>query len=620
VTIALVLGFVVAGPRSGHLIVAALTTNLSGPAEPVPVEAWIKPPAYTGRPPILLKAGDTKPIPVPTGSTVEAHVTGGTRTPRILFDGKSADFKPIDGGGFSLTQIVSASGTLSIRRGWSTLAQWHIAIIEDQAPTVSFEKPPSPLESGALKIDYRATDDYGVMSVTFRARKSPAGPDIAADPIETVLSSGQPGGELRGTSFQDFTAHPWAGMEVVAKLVATDSANHTGESPEISFTLPERNFLNPVARTIIAIRKHVIFHDRLAGDNARAVAEVSVRPDSYGGDLSVFLALRSAALQLIQPDADTPQAAADIEDLLWNAALKIEDGNRPEAEKALRVAEDALEKALQDPSTTPSEIARLTQALKEAVDREIKAMAENLRAQLSQNQQDPNNAASENGQMVDQQDLNDQIDKMNQMAQDGSRAAAQQMLDDLKSLLENMKAGMAGNKAYQQGMKSLQQLKDLAAKQRELEKSNEPGAAQNQESLRQKLGSAADAIGETMGDIPPSLGEADKAMRSATQSLKKGARGEAEGHQEDAAGELDDAAKALSQQLSEMGRMGLSKNPGGKDPLGRGGREARTNDKMLPTDRERQRSREILNELQRRSGEHERSRQELDYLLRLLQY
>jgi hypothetical protein len=243
-----------------------------------------------------------------------------------------------------------------------------------------------------------------------------------------------------------------------------------------------------------------------------------------------------------------------------------------------------------------------------------------LRAQLSQNQQDPNNAASENGQMVDQQDLNDQIDKMNQMAQDGSRAAAQQMLDDLKSLLENMKAGMAGNKAYQQGMKSLQQLKDLAAKQRELEKSNEPGAAQNQESLRQKLGSAADAIGETMGDIPPSLGEADKAMRSATQSLKKGARGEAEGHQEDAAGELDDAAKALSQQLSEMGRMGLSKNPGGKDPLGRGGREARTNDKMLPTDRERQRSREILNELQRRSGEHERSRQELDYLLRLLQY
>jgi hypothetical protein len=124
-----------------------------------------------------------------------------------------------------------------------------------------------------------------------------------------------------------------------------------------------------------------------------------------------------------------------------------------------------------------------------------------------------------------------------------------------------------------------------------------------------------------MGNIPQAMSEADKAMRSATKALQRGTKGGAQGDQEDAAGKLDEAAQDLSDQLSQQqGNETIMKGEGegNKDPLGRSrfdtGRSVH-----VPTDREMQRSRAILDELRKRAGEHERPRQELDYLKRLLQ-
>ncbi len=70
VLIGLALGLVIAGPRAGHLLMASLSPSLSFSGERVPVEAWIKPPAYTGFAPIILKVGDESPVAAPTGSTL----------------------------------------------------------------------------------------------------------------------------------------------------------------------------------------------------------------------------------------------------------------------------------------------------------------------------------------------------------------------------------------------------------------------------------------------------------------------------------------------------------------------------------------------------------------------
>jgi len=618
VVIVLVLGLVIAGPRTGRLVLAALSPQFAGSAATVPVEAWVKPPAYTGLAPILLKNDEDKTVAVPIGSTLEAHVTGGSRTPRLIQGDTREDFRHIDGGGFAISQVLTTPGDLSVHRGWSTLSRWHIDIIPDTLPVVEFANPPSVMQSGAIKLDYHATDDYGVASIEFRARPVPGQPDVIADPIAVSLVSGQTEKELRGSSFQDLTAHPWAGMQVLVKLVATDTGGQVSESAEAVFRLPERRFMNPTAMNIVEIRKHVIFDDEPRFRLALELFNLTENPQVIGEDLSVFLALKAAATELRRAPHQDRDATADIEDLLWNSALKIEDGNRPEAEKELRAAEDALERALKDPNTPASEIARLTQNLKEAMNRDIQAMAENLRKQQEAGQkQEPSDP---NTPTIDQHELNDQVDKMNQMAQSGSRDAAKDMLDYIKSLLENMKAGQQAGKENEQGKKSLQDLKDLAKKQRDLENGNDPKAAEEQEALRKSLGDAARQIGDSMGDIPQSLSGADRAMRNAAKALQRGTKGGAQGDQEDAAGKLDEAAKDLSDQLSQQAGDTELKGDGkgDRDPLGRARFDAGKN-VHVPTDREMQRSREILDELRKRAGEHERPRPELDYLQRLLQ-
>jgi uncharacterized protein (TIGR02302 family) len=621
VVIALVLGLVIAGPRAGRMLGSALVPRFDRTVTEIPVEAWIKPPAYTGLAPILLKNGSATPVDVPVGSILEAHVTGGSKVPRLLLGELKEDFKHVDGGGFAVTHALSNSGTLSISRGWFALSQWQINIIADQLPMVAFARKPSEMQSAALSIDYHASDDYGVAAIDLHIRRAPGEPEILADPISAQLASGQNAKDLRGSSFQDLTAHPWAGMPVLAKLIATDTAGQASESPEIAVILPERRFINATAQTIIAVRKHVIMNDAPRMEQVLTLLNLTSNPQAYAEDLSVFLALRSATAELNHSRPDDQAAVAGIEDLLWNAALKIEDGNRPEAEKALRSAENALEKALKDPNTPASEIARLTQNLKDAMNRDIQAMAENMRQRQNRGDQPDSATAESNIPTIDQKDLNNQIDKMSQMAQNGSRDAAQDMLDYIKSLLENMKTGDQAGKANEQGKKSLQELKDLAKKQRDMENGTDPNSAENQEQLRQSLGDAARKIGESMGDIPQSLGGADKAMRNAAKALKRGTQGGAQGDQEEAAGQLDEAAKTLSDQLSQdgPGQTELKGNgKGDRDPLGRAKFDTGRNVKV-PTDREMQRSREILDELRKRAGEHDRPRSELDYLRRLLQ-
>ena len=619
VALMLVLGFIIAGANSGRLLSAALAPNLSFGGGKMPIEAWIRPPAYTGAAPILLDPASGKTEAIPIGSTLEAHVTGGSHAPHLLYDGHREDFRSLDGGGFALNWPLAQPGTVSIRRGWLGIAKWPIEIIPDNPPTISFTASPTLAQSGALKIDYRATDDYGVAQVDLRVRQAPDQPAIAAEPIAATLVAGRTDKELTGASFQDLTAHPWAGMRVLAKLVATDTAGQVGTSEEIALTLPERNFTQPAARAIADARKHLIRGDaprsRIAGD----VAGLARAPELYGGDFAVFLALTTAATELDDAMSDDSEALATIEDLLWNAALKIEEGDKPEAEKALRAAEDELEKALKDPNATAAEIARLTQNLKDAMNRAIQAMAEKMRQQLARGEKLDIAAPDENTRTYDQSELNDQIDKMTEMARNGSREAAANMLSSLKSLLENLQTGMQAGDSNPEGMKSLQELKDLAQKQRALERSGAPNAAQQQDALRQSLGDTAQRIGEAMGKIPPSLGSADRAMREAGKSLRSGGPGDAtENFQEDAAGQLDQAAQSLAEQLSQQGATTLTgKSQAGRDPFGRG-RASADGDVKVPTDREMQRSREVLEELRRRASEHDRPRMELDYFGRLL--
>ena len=60
----------------------------------------------------------------------------------------------------------------------------------------------------------------------------------------------------------DLTRHRWAGLPVEMQLVATDGAGQTGLSEPLDFTLPEKLFLDPIARVAQEVRVTVLREPR----------------------------------------------------------------------------------------------------------------------------------------------------------------------------------------------------------------------------------------------------------------------------------------------------------------------------------------------------------------------
>jgi hypothetical protein len=138
-------------------------------------------------------------------------------------------------------------------------------------------------------------------------------------------------------------------------------------------------------------------------------------------------------------------------------------------------------------------------------------------------------------------------------------------------------------------------------------------------------------MGEGQGDIPQPFGRAERAMRDAVDALNRGAPGQAVGPQTEALDQLQQAARSMAEQMNQMGQGPGdpdSGDPNGmrprrnadRDPLGR---ERSSNgtaegDVAIPGPADIQKSREILDELRRRSGERARPEIERDYIDRLL--
>ncbi len=125
--------------------------------------------------------------------------------------------------------------------------------------------PPLPAilrvtDRGVLRLSYSARDDYGVTDLRLVVSR---GTDNFEFKLPLVAGRGRcrtVRGRHKGGSFQDLTAHSWAGLDVELRLVARDAMGQIGASAPLAMTLPERKFYHPVARAIIEQRK------RLAAD------------------------------------------------------------------------------------------------------------------------------------------------------------------------------------------------------------------------------------------------------------------------------------------------------------------------------------------------------------------
>jgi uncharacterized protein (TIGR02302 family) len=672
--ILLLLGVIDAGTDWSERFGRAFTPGLSGGPGAVATsfDIWITPPEYTGLAPQFLRAGATETVRVPTGSALLAQVHGGGSVPRLAIDRETREFEAVDKHNFRSQTTLSAGKTpgktLSVTQGGTTLGQWSIAIIPDNPPEIAFTQPPKPTQRAALRLDFRTSDDYGVETVKaiIRRREGPAD----EGPIEIELPL--PGLHLKdaeGTSYHDLSPHPWAGLPVTIRLTASDALNQLGESAPVEMNLPERNFTHPIARAVIDQRKELVKDPQSRLAVAEILGDLNTRPALYRDDTVVFLSLRLAQQRLrLNDDKEVIPAVVQ---LLWDTALRIEDGHMSVAERDLRRLQQELQDALAK-GAPDEEIERLMSELRQALDRYLQALAQDM-------QQNPDREAQpvDPSKVITSRDLQRMLDKARELARSGARDQAREMLSQLQNMLENLRAAQPGQQQRgpseaQQMMRGLHELMqrqqqlldrsfraqrqqgqpDRNGQQQRGQQNGQPGgeqddagqqgqmgemgdAAGQQEGLRRMLGEMMRRLGDGMGDIPDPFGRAERAMRDAAGALQKGQPSDAIGPQTEALDQLQQAAREFAKQMQKQRGNGWGepsddevgatdrqpRDRSERDPFGRPLSSNGTYDQSdvkIPDQGTLQKSREILDELRRRAGDRSRPVIELDYIERLL--
>ncbi|MEI2386660.1 TIGR02302 family protein [Breoghania sp. JC706] len=689
VALLLVVGFGVSMGDRGARTVSAFTGNEAPEAHAGRIDAWVTPPAYTRRPPIFL-TGDMGPardpqavVTVPEGSTVIVRAQGDSRdlTVTSISGGNEADVAPeaprdpnsATDAPLEHRVTLASNGSIEVRRAGRTVDLWRFAVEPDENPTITFLGEPEGQLSGTLKLAYEVSDDFGV--VTARAEIEPTedattisgalgGARAAPHPLyeapDFPLSlPHRRAREGKGETFKDLTAHPWAGSKVRLTLVATDEAGQEGRSETKLITLPERRFTKPLARAVVEQRRNLALDANLQPQVIDAMDMLLLAPDEFMDDPKNFLGMKFVYARLNEASGDDELRA--VADLMWELALSIEDGDLSVAERELRQAQERLRDALER-GASDEEIAKLTQELREALQRYMQALAEQLKNNPQAMQpMDPNS------QMLRSQDLEEMLRKIEELAKNGARDAARDLLSQMQRMLENLQTGrmqqMQQNRQSQEMMKMLNELADMIRRQQELmdqthrqgqqgedredqfDPNGQPQQGQNgngqqmtqeqlaealkrlqegQNALAEQLQKLMEQMGKNGMPQPGELGEAGKSMGRAGEALGDGRPGDAVGDQGQALEALRRGAQQLGEQMMGPGGPGgLVRQDGrnNEDPLGRPRRTDGPdygNRVKVPDDIDIQRARRILEELRRRFSDPARPQGELDYLERLL--
>ena len=420
--------------RSGEALAASASSR---------IDAWIDPPPYAGRPPVVIdfKTADPQTLIVPEDSVLVVRGDPSLVETRVEGGISASEQKGVSPGSAPTERRWTAhgGGKATILRGGAPAAVVVLDVTPAGAPTIATTEDPRANISGSLTLAYRTGDRFGLTG----ARADFARPHEGAGPAPRTLAPPPQAalqlpptdngvGEARTTV--DLSEHPWAGARVTMRLSAVSVSGKTGESRPIEVTLPQRTFHNPLARALVEQRRDLI----LDPDNApkrveTALTGLAVAPELFDTPANVYLGLKQANVSLHNAHSDAD--LIDVAALLWAMAQQIEDGDASQAERDLRAAEQALREALQR-GASDEEIRKLMKELREAARRFMSEMARNA---------EPN--ASPDDQNLQAQDLDKLLDRMEDTARNGAREDAQSMLDQMQEMFENMRSAREGEES-----------------------------------------------------------------------------------------------------------------------------------------------------------------------------
>ena len=618
--VALVAGGFVAGSDAPDRLARAFSPGF--PPRPVPpaplLQAWITPPGYTGVAPLFLKAQGQPEIAVPAGSHLTASVTGGTGRPTLLLNGHPDPFRPLDATSFQVDRDLSSGGRLAVRRNGREIAAWDLTVVADLPPTAEWTDQPGRAARGLrVRLPWKASDDYGVtaLQAELRLRERPDAPPLV---VPIPLPGGTPK-TVHGTGLEDLTANPWAGLAVVARLVARDAPGQTGTSADAEFVLPERDFQNPLARAVVAVRKAL----SLDPDN-RAAAEqeldrLSGRYDLFGTDLGAYLNLRATASLL--RDSPGRSTVGEAQARLWQLALHMEEGAVERTARALEQARQQLREALDRQAkgepVDPKKIDQLMQQLQQALREHLEALAQEARRdrselpldaraidprELEKLAQDMRDAANQ-GRMEDarerERELERQLQALRQAQQQhhqrGEKSAQRQRGQQEMSALQDLVQREGGLLDHAQARSGTQDQQGDSRTQtptrllpqygRDADPKDDAAAAQAdaqrhadqrvQQALRRSLGELMQQLSDLTGELPKGLGHADEEMEESDANLAKGNDDKAGAAQQRAIEALQEGGREAARQMAQM--FG---NQSGEDEEGEQGEQATESDSL----------------------------------------
>lgn len=561
------------GDRMSRLAAAFDWDGVLTPAN-IRVDAWITPPPYTARPPIILSAAannketsasDNAAISVPAGSTLIVRASGGTLD--VVTTGGITEAAPVEDAPRGTNEkhfTIAADGTAYVRSP-SKQPLWTFAAAQDHAPTIALAKNPERQARGSLQMVYRIEDDYGVSGAHAHFKVSPPESETTTDhpvvarplfePPQFALAL--PNARTRkgvGQTVKDLSENPYAGADVTLTLSAKDEAGNEGHSEPYAMRLPERLFTKPLARALIEQRRNLALDANQAGQVKLALDALLIAPEAFTPEAGQYLGLRSVAHQIAH--AHTDDQLREVVASLWALATTIEDGDITDVDKALRAAQDALKQALER-GASDEEIKKLTENLRAALDRFLRQLAERLR----NNPQELARPLDQNTRTLRQQDLNNMLDRLERLSRSGNKDAARQLLDQLAQMLENLqmaRPGQGGDSDMQQSLNELgdmirkqQQLRDRTFKQgqdsRRDRRHGQPGdqnamngLQQDQQALRDRLRKLQEQLAR-QGMMPGQRGQGQQGQGEQGQGQRGGQRGQGEGHLGDADSAMGDA-------------------------------------------------------------------------------
>ncbi|GLK73083.1 TIGR02302 family protein [Ancylobacter dichloromethanicus] len=513
-------------------IAAAFDWHALVPPTPYRVDAWVTPPGYTGRAPVMLPglrsqdvaqaaaadaSGDAPAdspyeataMTVPAGSELVVRIIG-LDDARLITQGGIAAAPAEEGTGAAAPAtsatasgtpasgtpaaqapasgaagderrfVIASDGAARVEGPDGRFVSWHFRAQPDAPPTIELTKEPQASGNNALSLSYKAEDDYGVAGAEARFTALPPPPPLHA------LKNAPPPPQARPLVEAPSFPLPLVGgrSKVATGQTTRDFTENPWAGTRVEMTLVVRDEAGHVGQSrprSLALPQRS-FSDPLARaliEERRLLALDANKRERVEAGLDAL----AIAPETFTPDPSHYMGLRTAYYRLVNA--RSDDDLRGVVdylwEVAVRIEDGDLsdvEKRLRDAQQAlqnalendapDEEIQRLAQELREAMNEFMKALARE--AQRNQNRADANQPMDPNTRVVRPQDLQKMLDRIEDMARNGARDAARQMLSELQNMLNGLQAGRQQQRQQGQSQmsQSMDQLGDMIRRQQQL--------------------------------------------------------------------------------------------------------------------------------------------------------